>query len=332
MPTKQTSLSKEEFNNYFIHSNYFRTMPTKHITSLSKEEFNNFMESIDVILSDCDGVLWKETEVIQYSPEAVNKFKQLGKKFFYVTNSNTKTRSEFIEKCKNFNYDATLDEIVCSSFLAAMYLKEKKFDKKAYVVGSIGLTKELEAENIKHCGIGPDAMDGDEVELITNFKPDPEVGAVIVGFDKYFSFPKLAKATTYLQDTNVDFIGTNCDTERPSPNGNKFPGTGCFIKCIESACNRAPVMLGKPESFLIEYIIRKYGLNPARTLMIGDNCSTDILFGKKCGFKTLLVLTGITTKNEVDAMNTPTADSKNLIVPDYYADELGDVLKMITSS
>lgn len=67
-------------------------------------------------------------------------------------------------------------------------------------------------------------MDGDEVELVQNFKPDPEVGAVVVGFDKYFSFPKLFKAATYLQNPNVHFIGTNCDTERPSPNTNKFPG------------------------------------------------------------------------------------------------------------
>lgn len=133
--------------------------------------------------------------------------------------------------------------------------------------------------------------------MIKNFKPDPEVGAVIVGFDKHFSFPKLSKAATYLQDPSVYFIGTNCDTERPSPNTNKFPGykniyynsfvcfkyflkglninfnyvgTGCFIKIIEAASNRSAVMLGKPESFLSEYIIKKYGLNPQRTLMIGD--------------------------------------------------------------
>lgn len=67
-------------------------------------------------------------------------------------------------------------------------------------------------------------MEGDEVEMVANFKPDPDVGAVIVGFDKYFSFPKLVKAATYLQDPNVHFVGTNCDTVRPSPNSNSFPG------------------------------------------------------------------------------------------------------------
>lgn len=60
--------------------------------------------------------------------------------------------------------------------------------------------------------------------------------------------------------------------------------------------------------------------------------STDILFGKRCGFKTLLVLTGITTKNDVDALNAPNLNSKDSVVPDYYADQLGDILKMIASS
>lgn len=307
-------------------------MAIKHITSLSKEKFKSFIESFDAVLSDCDGVLWRETEVIQNSPEAVNKLKQLGKKFFYITNNNTKTRPEFVEKCTKLKYDATVEEIVCTSFLAAVYLKEKKFDKRAYVIGSEGILKELEAQGIKHCGIGPDPMEGDELELVQSFRPDPEVGAVVVGFDKYFSFPKLVKAATYLQDPNIQFVGTNCDTERPSPNANKFPGTGCFIKTIEAASNRTAVMLGKPEPFLIEYISKKYGVNPQRTLMIGDNFSTDILFGKRCGFKTLLVLTGITTKNDVDALNAPNLNSKDSVVPDYYADQLGDILKMIASS
>lgn len=67
-------------------------------------------------------------------------------------------------------------------------------------------------------------MEGDELDLVKEFEPDPDIGAVIIGFDKYFSYPKLLKATTYLADPNVHFIGTNCDTDRPSPNTNKYPG------------------------------------------------------------------------------------------------------------
>lgn len=305
-------------------------MALKNIKSLSKEEFRHFIDSIDVILSDCDGVLWKETNAIAGSPETVAKFKEMGKKFYYITNNNTKTRSEFVEKCKSLRYIAAVDDVVCTSFLAAMYLKHKNFVKKAYIVGSIGIGKELEALGIQHCGIGPDVMEGDELAMLESFKPDPDVGAVIVGFDKHFSYPKLVKASTYLSNPDVYFIGTNCDTGRPSPNNNTFPGTGCFIQTVEAATSRKAVMLGKPEPFLIEYINQQFKLNPARTLMIGDNCKTDILFGKRCAFKTLLVLTGVTETTEMFKRKS-SSDSEELIVPDYYANQLSDVLEMISS-
>lgn len=53
-------------------------------------------------------MLWRETEVIKSSPETVKKLKELDKKFFYITNNNTKTRAEFLKKCNDLNYDATL--------------------------------------------------------------------------------------------------------------------------------------------------------------------------------------------------------------------------------
>ncbi|KAK2581654.1 hypothetical protein KPH14_002153 [Odynerus spinipes] len=301
-------------------------MSAKQLTLLSKESLESLLNSIDTVLSDCDGVLWKETEVIPGSPETVDKLKELGKKFFYVTNNNTKTRSEFVEKCKEFGYKATIDEMVCTSYLAAMYLKEKKFDKTVYVVGGDAIAKELDEVNIKHCGVGPDFMDGSDLDLIKQFKPDEEVGAVIVGFDKYFGYPKLLKATTYLANRNIHFIGTNGDIDKPSPNSNKFPGTGCFVKAIEAASHRSAVMVGKPETFLSEHIIKKYNLNPSRTLMIGDNLNTDILLGKRCGFKTLLVLSGVTTISDI---KDQTNDS---LIPDYYTDQLSDVFRMLSSN
>ncbi|KAI4495536.1 hypothetical protein M0802_008548 [Mischocyttarus mexicanus] len=301
-------------------------MSAKRLTSLSKETFQSFMNSIDVVLSDCDGVLWRENEMVPGSPEGVNKFKEIGKKFFYVTNNNTKTRPEFVEKCKGFGFEATEDEIVCTSFLAAVYLKEKQFNKKVYIVGSPAIGKELEEVNIKHLGVGPDPMEKDELDLVKKFKPDPDVGAVIVGFDKYFSYPKLLKATTYLADPNVHFIGTNCDTDRPSPNTNKFPGSGCFIRAIEAASNRSAVMIGKPETFVSKFIMKKYNLNPERTLMIGDNLKTDILLGKRCGFKTLLVLSGVTTKSDIESAIELDQIKDDLVIPDYYTDQLSDVI------
>ncbi|KAL0852536.1 hypothetical protein ABMA27_017017 [Loxostege sticticalis] len=254
------------------------------LTSLTKSELRNFVDSFDVVLSDCDGVLWREADVIIGSPDSVDRFKKIGKKFFYITNNNGKTREELVEKCRGLGFSATKEEIVCTCYIAAMYLKEKNFKKKVYIVGGDGIAKELDAVGISHSGVGPDLMKGEVTDVIENFKPDPEVGAVIVGFDTEFSYPKLVKASTYAADSES-------------------------------------VILGKPETYISEYVIRTYGLDPARTLMIGDN---DVVF------KTLLVLSGITTKDDIAELRERTKPEDKQIVPDFYTDQLSDVFRLLS--
>ncbi|XP_014208928.1 glycerol-3-phosphate phosphatase-like isoform X1 [Copidosoma floridanum] len=295
----------------------------RRIKSMGKDEFRAFFNSFDVVLSDCDGVLWREMEVVHRSPETVEKLKEMGKKFYYITNNDCKTRADLINKCKSLTYDATEEDMLCSSYLAAIYLKQKNFAQKAYVVGGPAIVKELEAQGIKSVGVGPDVMEGDEVDTLLRFKPDPEVGAVIVGFDKHFSYPKLMKAATYLHEPHVLFIGTHPDVERPSPNRNRFPGPGCLLRAIEAVAGRQATILGKPGPFVGELIKKKYNVDPARTLMIGDNLNTDILLGKRFGYTTLLVMSGVTTDADLQRLQK---DPKNSIVPNFYADRLSDVL------
>lgn len=189
-------------------------------------------------------MLWLYTTPLPNSSDVLNLFRKLGKRVFYVTNNSTKTRDEFVEKSNSLKFEACKDDIICTANLAARYLQSKAFTKKVYVIGSEGkiyfcklvilrnicyyncliststfintaVAKELELANISYCGIGPDVFNED---ILYNCDKDPDISAVIVAFDKHFSYRKILKATMYLNDPNVHFIGTNTDEKYPIDN------------------------------------------------------------------------------------------------------------------
>lgn len=99
-----------------------------------------------------------------------------------------------------------------------------------------------------------------------------------------------------------------------------------MIRCIEYCSERKAVIMGKPEEYIAKVLMEQYKIEPTRTLMIGDRCNTDILFGTRNGFTTLLVLTGVTSLSEVEELKQSKQQEEQDLVPNYYIDSLGDLL------
>ncbi|GBM81454.1 Glycerol-3-phosphate phosphatase [Araneus ventricosus] len=291
---------------------------------------SGFLESFDYVLTDCDGVLWNENEAIPGSVETINTLKNMGKPVIYVTNNSTKSRDVYLKKCDTLGFPATMNTIVSSSYSAASYLQSINFKKKVYILGCAGIAAELDEAGIPHLPVGPDPIADNWIQWLSEVKLDPEVGAVIVGFDNYVSYPKLTKAASYLKDPSNLFLATNRDDQFPAERNIILPGAGTFVTAIEVASKRKATAVGKPEKFMLDCIkITHPDIDFSRCLMIGDRLSADILLGTKHGLKTLLVGTGINSLEDVRQLEQSADETDDLLVPDYYLPCLGDLLKFI---
>lgn len=276
------------------------------------------------------GVLWIGSDVVGEAPVVINRLKEMGKSVFFVTNNSTKSREDFADKAAKMNFNVGPDEILASSFLAAQYLHCRGFDKEVYIVGSNGIAKELDAVNIRHHGVGPDENYTEGLaQFLDNekFQLHPNVGAVIVGFDEYFSFKKMLRACSYLDRPGCLFLATNTDERFPSKEpGVIIPGSGSLVRAVETAAERKAVVMGKPYTNARDILVQQFNINPERTLMIGDRANTDILFGRNCGFKTLLVETGIHKESDVRQWQQSEDEEEKKLVPDFILKSLTDLL------
>ncbi|XP_015215746.2 glycerol-3-phosphate phosphatase [Lepisosteus oculatus] len=293
---------------------------------LSGPLLQQLLGSVDNVLFDCDGVIWRGDQAIAGAPAVVNSLKKNGKRVFFVTNNSTKTRAMYAEKLSRLGFDARQEDVFGTAYCSAVYLKHiSKLAGKVYLIGSKAMAQELENVGIQNVGVGPDPISGGQSDW-ASVPLDPEVKAVLVGFDEHFSYMKLNRALHYLSNSDCLFVGTNTDTRLPLEGGKAVPGTGCLLRAVETAAHRQAQVVGKPSPFMFECVASEYGLDPARTLMVGDRLDTDILLGTRCGLKTLLTLTGVSRLEEAQAHQESGCPTRSELVPDFYVESVSELL------
>lgn len=184
------------------------------------------LDSVDSVLFDCDGVIWQGDQAVPGAAQVINLLRENGKKVFFVTNNSSKTRSMYVDKMSTLGFKVREDEVFGTAFCCAMYLKTVcKLEGKVYLIGSNAMKQELEAVGIQQTGVGPDLIVGKQTDWV-NVPLDPEVKAVVVGFDEHFSYMKLNRALQYLTQQGCLFVGTNRDNRLPLEGGKAVPGKG----------------------------------------------------------------------------------------------------------
>ncbi|CDQ75364.1 glycerol-3-phosphate phosphatase [Oncorhynchus mykiss] len=301
-------------------------MAVSKCTRLNGPLIKQMLDSVDSVLFDCDGVIWRGDQAIPGAPDVINLLKKNGKKVFFVTNNSTKTRKMYADKMALMGFNATEDEVFGTAYCSAMYLKHvSRLQGKVYLIGSNAMRKELEKVGIQQTGVGPDPISGVQIDW-ANVPLDPEVKAVVVGFDEHFSYMKLNRALQYLNNPDCLLVGTNTDTRLPLEGGKAVPGTGCILKAVETAAQRQAQTVGKPNHFMYDCVASQFGLDRTRCLMVGDRLDTDILLGSNCGLKTLLTLTGVSTVADAEAHQESGCPKRLGMVPDYYVESIAELL------
>jgi len=294
------------------------------VSKLSEPQ-SELLDEVDVFIFDCDGVIWRGDSLIDGIPETLDKLRKAGKKMFFVTNNSTKSRAGYKKKFDGLGLtDVRAEEIFSSSFAAAAYLEQSKFpidgSKKVYIIGEVGIGEELDLIGIPHLG-GP--ADNDQVPNMGpggRLEIDPDVGAVIVGFDRNVNYYKIQYAQLCINESDAEFIATNLDAVTHLTDAQEWAGNGSMVGAIRGCTGQEPTVVGKPSPLMIEYLESKYGIKRNRICMVGDRLDTDVLFGTNNGLKSLLVLSGVTTEEKL-------LSDENTITPDYYADDINAFFK-----
>jgi phosphoglycolate/pyridoxal phosphate phosphatase family enzyme len=239
-------------------------------------------KALRAVLFDLDGVIYRGKTVLPHAADTVAWARERGLAVRFLTNNSTVTRDDYSRRLGEFGIPTPPGEIMTSAYATALYLKSRGDDSATVlVVGEGGLRDEIAAVGL-HVVLPP-AGDG--------------VRYVVVGMDRAFNYASLHTAMSAIL-SGAEFIASNRDPTFPVENG-LLPGGGTIVAAIESAVGFAPLLIGKPETLMVELVLADVECQPAQALIVGDRLDTDIKTGRAAGLHTALVLTGISSADDV---------------------------------
>jgi glycerol 3-phosphatase-2 len=262
-----------------------------------------------LLLVDLDGVVYRGPVPVPGVADVLTERQAAGDSVVYVTNNSRWHRSEYHEKLRSMGAPVGDDSVMSSARATALALAAMpKPPKATLVLGGPGLVRELRDEGLRV--VAPTARG-------LAVRPD----AVAVGIDVALTYRRLSIAAEAVRDGAL-FVATNRDPVFPTPEGFNA-GAGSIVAAVATAGRREPdLVIGKPEPALFQQAAREAGVRVEEAVVIGDGLATDIAAARRVGARSVLMLTGVTTRVQVDAL--PAGQRPTWIAAD--ADELRTIL------
>ncbi len=247
------------------------------------------LTNVRALIIDMDGVLWHGNQAIAGLAEFFQTLRKLNLKFILATNNASLTPQQYVLKLGSMGVTVDLKEIMTSGMATAMYLAEimNPAETRIFVIGEEGLVQPLIDQGFTLTGL---------YEL--NGENNKGADVVVSGKDHGINWDKLATATLNIRAGAI-FIGTNGDTTLPTELGLTH-GNGAILAALEAATGVNPTIVGKPEPIMYQQAMAKLGSNLNETIAIGDKLETDILGAIRTGIRSLMVLTGVSTEEDLE--------------------------------
>ena len=247
-------------------------------------------------ICDMDGVIYHGSRILDGVAEFVNWMIEEGKKFVFLTNSPERTPHELSMKLERMGLSVSPECFYTSAMATAEFLNTQSPGCTAYVIGEASLSKALYDQKIYMNDVNPEY--------------------VVIGETRTYSFEKIEKAIA-LVNNGAKLIGTNPDTVGVTERG-IMPATGSLVAPIEIATGKKAYFVGKPNPLMLRHGLRKLGCHSDEIAFIGDRMDTDIIAGIESNIDTVLVLTGVTAREDIG--NFPYR-------PKYVLDGVGDIVR-----
>jgi 5'-nucleotidase len=233
---------------------------------------------IESWLMDMDGVLAREQRVIPGADVFLDRLRELGRPYLVLTNNSTYTPRDLAARLRVGGLEVPESAIWTSALATARFLDDQRPGGSAYVIGEAGLTTALH----------------DAGYTLTDNDPD----YVVLGETRTYSFERITRAIRLIE-AGARFIATNPDATGPAPEG-PLPATGSVAALISRATGVDPYFVGKPNPLMMRSALNALEAHSESAAMIGDRMDTDIVAGLEAGLEAILVLTGLTTRENAE--------------------------------
>ena len=255
----------------------------------------NFNEKKGFIC-DMDGVIYHGNQILPGVREFINWLQEEKKEYLFLTNNSGYTKKELQQKLARMGLDVSEEHFYTSALATAEFLKEQAPGCSVYVIGEAGLYNALYEAGITMNDVNPDY--------------------VVVGEGKSYSLDTLTKATNLVLN-GAKLIGANTDVSGPIENG-IAPACKALVAPIEMATGKQAYFCGKPNPLMMRTGLKLLGCHSAEAVIVGDRMDTDIVAGTESGVSTVLVLSGVSTRETLKTY---------AYQPSVVLDGVGDIVK-----